>query len=253
MPNNEGRKTEQAYWETNSQRSINYRLPSGLNVGIRNIMQLLSSHVKPGSHYLEIGCAPGKMLAWVAGVLNADVEGIDYSEHGIAHCRVLFDTLRLKGKFHHEDIFDHHLPSASFDVVASFGVLEHFENARIVVQKHLDLVRPGGISLIAIPNYGGLYGSLQHWCDAPNLKLHNLKIMNPDALASLIDSPEVSSVRAYPFGAMSPWIVSLDKRLPHFVAKLISLGINAAGLMQCLTISAIAPLLVLEVHKGSIK
>lgn len=254
MLNNEGRKTDQSYWEAAScaQGTINNRLPSSLNVGVLNIKRLLKRHVRPGSRYIEIGCAPGKMLAWVAGVLKAEVTGLDYSEPGIAKCRALFDALGLKVNLHHDDFFNHHLPLASFDVVTSFGVIEHFDDARSVVQKHLDLVKPGGVALIAIPNYGGIYGSLQRWCDAPNLALHNLEIMNPYALTALVDSPDVESARAYPFGVVSPWLINLDKRCPRFLAKMVSLGVNAIGLLQPLTIEALAPMLVLEVRKGSV-
>lgn len=250
MQNNEGRKTEQAHWDAAWQLPIKARLPSRLNVGVLNVTRLLERHVRPGSRYIEIGCAPGKMLAWVASVLKAEAAGLDYSESGITKCRKLFDTLGLKVNLYHDDLFNHHLAPASFDVVTSFGVIEHFDHPRPMVQKHLDLVKPGGMALIAVPNYGGLYGLLQRWCDAPNLELHNLEIMNPFALTALVDSPDVKSARAYPFGAMSPWLVSLDKRLPRFVAKLVSLGVNAMGLLQPLTIGALAPLLILEVRKG---
>ena len=249
MLNNEGRKTEQAYWEAASQLPVKTRLPSRLNVSVLNLTRLLERHVKPGSRYIEIGCAPGKILAWVASVLKAEAAGLDYSEPGIAKCRVLFDALGLKVNLYHDDLFNHHLSPASFDVVTSFGVIEHFDDARPVVQRHLDLVKPGGVALIAVPNYGGLYGLLQRWCDAPNLELHNLEIMNPCALTALVCSPAVGSARAYPFGAMSPWLVNFDKRLPRFVAKLVSLGVNAMGLLQPLTIKALAPLLILEVRK----
>lgn len=249
MRNNEGRKTEQAYWDATLQFPIKARLPSRLNVGVLNVTRLLKRHVRPGSRYIEIGCAPGKMLAWVACVLKAEATGLDYSEPGISKCRVLFDKLGLKINLYHDDFFSHNLPFAYFDVVTSFGVIEHFDDARPVVQKHLDLIKPGGVALIAVPNYGGVYGLLQRWCDAQNLALHNLEIMNPIALAELVESPDVESVRAYPFGVMSPWLVNLDKRLPRSVAKLVSLCVNAIGLIQPLTIEALAPLLVLEVRK----
>lgn len=250
MQNNEGRKTEQAHWDDAWQLPIKARLPSRLNVGVLNVTRLLERHVRPGNRYIEIGCAPGKMLAWVASVLKAEASGLDYSESGIAKCHKLFNALGLKANLYHDDFFNHHLPPASFDVVTSFGVIEHFDDARPVVQRHLDLVKPGGVALIAVPNYGGLYGLLQHWCDAPNLELHNLEIMNPCAMTALVDSPDVESAHAYPFGAMSPWLVNLDMRLPRFVAKLVSLGVNAMGLLQPLTIGALAPLLILEVRKG---
>ena len=252
MPNSEGRKTEQVHWDEAWKLPIRAKLPSRLNVSVLNFTRLLKRHVKPGSRYIEIGCAPGKMLAWVAGVLKAEVTGLDYSEPGIAKCRALFDALGLKANLHHDDFFKHPLPPASFDVVTSFGIIEHFDDPRPVVQRHLDLVRPGGVALMAVPNYGGIYGSLQRWCDAPNLALHNLEIMNACALTELVDSPDVETVRAYPFGSMSPWLVSFDKRLPKFAAKLVSLGLNATGLLQPLTIKALAPMLVLEVKKGPI-
>ena len=250
MLNNQGRKTEQAHWDMVQQLPVRARLPSKLNVAVRDTTRLLKKHVRPGSRYLEIGCAPGKILAWVASVLKAEVTGLDYSEPGIAQCRVLFDALGLKVDLYRDDFFDHQLPLNSFDVVTSFGFIEHFDDARPVVQKHLELVKPGGLALIAVPNYGGFYGSLQRWCDSPNLALHNLEIMNPCALMALVDSPDLASVHAYPFGAVAPWIINLDKRLPHFAARYISLGVNAIGLLQPLTINALAPMLVLEIRKN---
>jgi 2-polyprenyl-3-methyl-5-hydroxy-6-metoxy-1,4-benzoquinol methylase len=252
MQNNEGRKTEQAYWEAGSNLPIKARLPSRLNVDVLNVTRLLERHVRPGSRYIEIGCAPGKLLAWVASVLKAEATGLDYSAPGIAKCRMLFDALELKINLYHDDFFNHHLLPAYFDVVTSFGFIEHFDDARPVVRKHLDLVKPGGVALIAVPNYGGIYGSLQRWCDSSNLELHNLEIMNPCALTALVDSLDVESMCAYPFGAMSPWLLNLDKRLPRSVAKLVSLGVNAMGLLQPLTLGALAPLLVLEVRKGPV-
>ena len=252
MSNNQGRKTEQAHWYTAWKSPVRPRLPSMLNVSTLNYARLLKKHVRPGVRYIEIGCAPGKMLAWVAGALKARVTGLDYSEPGIAKCRELFDALGLNVDLHLQDIFKHQLPPATFDVVTSFGIIEHFDDPRPVVQKHLDLLKPGGVALITVPNYSGVYGSLQRWFDAPNMELHNLEIMNAGALTALVDSSDVEAVCVYPFGSMSPWLVSFDKRLPGFAAKLVSLGVNAAGLLQPLTIKALAPMLVLEVKKGPV-
>lgn len=191
---------------------------------------------------------PGKLLTWVASVLKAKAAGLDYSETGVATCRMLFDALGPNIDLHHDDFFNHHLPPASFDV-ASLGLIEHFDDARPGVKKHFDLVKPGDVALIAVPDYGGMYGKLQRWCDAPNLALHNLEIMNPSALMALATSPDVASVRAYPFGAVSPWFVGLDKRLSPLLAKAISLGVNAVGSLQPVTIEALAQTLVLEIHK----
>jgi 2-polyprenyl-3-methyl-5-hydroxy-6-metoxy-1,4-benzoquinol methylase len=249
MLNDVGCKTEYSHWDAISRRAIKNRLPSSLNVGVWNTKRLLKKYVRSDSRYLEIGCAPGKILAWVAGVLKADVAGLDYSESGIAKCRSLFEALKLKVDLYQEDLFNHHLLPASFDVVASFGVIEHFDDAQAAVQRHIELVKDGGMVLIVVPNYGGIYGWLQRWSDASNLALHNLEIMSPNALMALADLPNVESVRAYFFGAMSPWLVNFDKRLPSFLSKLVFFGVNAIGLLQPIFIKSLAPMLVLEIKK----
>jgi 2-polyprenyl-3-methyl-5-hydroxy-6-metoxy-1,4-benzoquinol methylase len=250
MSDNQGYKTEESHWDAVWQERVSPRLPSGLHVGILNIMRLLRKHVRPGDRYVELGCAPGKLLAWVATELKADVSGLDYSDVGIRQCRALFKALNLGASFHQDDVFANHLPRASFDVVTSFGLIEHFDDATGIVQSHLDLVKAGGLALITVPNYGGVFGSLQRWCDEPNLALHNLDIMKPAALEALVTSRNVGSVRAYPFGVVSPWIVNLEKRVPRLLATSLSLGVNAVGLLQPMTIDALAPMLVLEVRKA---
>lgn len=250
MEENEGRKTQQSHWDDAWDVSIKPRLPSRLNVGVLNITRLLKRYVKPNCRYIEIGCAPGKMLVWVARELRADVAGLDYSEVGIRQCRALANILELKIDLHQEDFFQHSLSLESFDVVTSFGVIEHFDDPAPVVKRHIDLVKPGGVAIITIPNYGGIYGRIQGWCDAPNLALHNTYIMTPDTLSVLVgNSAEIESVRAFAFGNINPWMLSLEKKLPRLISKFLSLSLNTLGLLQPFSIAAIAPMLVLEVRK----
>lgn len=246
-----GRKTDPAHWNAAWRQPIRNRLPSRLNVGVRNVTRLVAKHVRPGDRYLEIGCAPGKMLAWVASVLKAQVAGLDYSEPGISHCRRLFRALELEAEFFQEDLFDHHVPVASFDVVTSFGVIEHFDDVGPVVQCHLDLVKAGGLALMVVPHFGGVYGAVQRWCDPSLLAMHNTSIMSPRSLSELVNRRGVESVRAYPFGSVSPWAVSPHRQLPRVASLATSLAVNALGLLQPLPIRAVAPLLVLEVRKGN--
>ena len=214
-----------------------------------NIMQLVKSHVKPGSRYIEIGCAPGRMLAWVSKNLGATTTGLDYSEVGIAKCKRLLKVLSLEIDLHCVDFFEHNLPLESFDCVASFGLIEHFDDPTLLVKKHIDLLKPGGTALIAIPNYGGLYGDIQKWCDPENIALHNLDIMSPKSLESLVNRSKVSSIRAYHYGRIDPLILSFEKKFPVFLVKLLNVFLNGIGLLQPIVIAKIAPMLVLEVRK----
>jgi SAM-dependent methyltransferase len=48
-----------------------------------------------------------------------------------------------------------HLPSSRFDVVTFWDSLEHLPNPRAILQEAGRLLRPGGIVLIGLPNFGG--------------------------------------------------------------------------------------------------
>lgn len=247
-----GSLTDQSHWDAAWDSSVKLRMPSRLNVGVLNITRLLKRHVFPGCRYIEIGCAPGKLLTWVANVLQANALGLDYSDAGIFQCRRLFEALNLDIDLYHEDFFNHTLELETFDVVTSFGLIEHFDDPVPVVRQHLDLVKPGGVAIITVPNYGGVYGSIQSWCDSPNLELHNLDIMTTSAMRALVDSSEVESVRAYRFGSVNPWVLNLGNKLPKFLVTMLNLGINAIGLIQPMNIGAIAPMLVLEIRKNKL-
>ena len=244
-----GPKTTQAHWDAAWHLSVRRRLPSRLNVNVRDITNLLRRHAKPGDRYIEIGCAPGKFLAWVAARCKVRAAGLDYSETGISNCKALALALALDIELHQGDFFCHTLPKCSFDVVASFGFIEHFDDRREAVRRHIELLRPGGKALIGVPTYAGLYGRLQRLCDPINLTLHNLNIMNPASLLALVGDAQVSEARAYPYGSVSLWLVNLEKRLPQWLAKAIQLAANALGLLQFFTVPVLAPMLVLEIRK----
>jgi SAM-dependent methyltransferase len=198
---------------------------------------------------LELGCAPGKILAWTAVKLGARVSGLDYSEQGITWSRRLFDTLGAHADLRREDVLKTSFPRGSFDLVYSWGLIEHFDDPRPLVRAHLELARSGGLALIGVPHYGGIYGRLQASLDPANLALHNLRIMNPDALAALAPRDLATAVKGYPAGRFSPWLLNLDQRLPGPVARLANYALNGVGLLQPIDIAALCPLLVLEMRR----
>lgn len=238
------------HWDELWSDEIRLRLPSRWLISTRNLQKVIRGHVRPGDRFLEIGCAPGKLLSWVAAELRAEVAGLDYSPRGLSTAKQLFTALQLSADFRCEDLRATTFTPASFDVVLSVGVIEHFEDPRAVVQDHLRLVKPGGIALITVPNYRGIYGFIQRYFDAESLLYHNLDIMTCDALAALVPSHGVARVRTYRAGRLSPWQVSISKRWPASVARLISYLANAVALLQPVDIPFLSPMLVLEVTRS---
>lgn len=244
-----GRLTTPEHWEEAWASPPRWRLPSPLVVGTRNLQRLLRPKIQPGARVLELGCAPGKLLAWMAAELGADVAGLDASAQGIEWARELFRALGLRGDLRHEDAFTTTFGPGAFDLVCSWGLIEHFDDPRPLVRQHVTLARPGGRVLIGVPHYGGIYGTLQGWLDRDNLRLHNLGIMDPAQLAGLAPPDLSASVRAFPAGRLSPWLLSLDRKLPAPLARGASLTLNAVGLLQPADITGLCPLLVLEIER----
>ena len=242
----ENRKTTVEHWDEAWQAGIRLKLPSGMEVGTRNTMQLLKRYVKPGMHVIEIGCAPGKMLSWTAAVLGAHVAGLDYSTTGIRTAKRLFESMGLKGDFRCEDVFNTTFEPGSFDMVFSFGLIEHFDDPREIVRRHVMLAKPGGTVVITVPNYGGIYGRIQRYFDAENLDLHNLDIMNAKALRKLAPLDSVTGIQTFEYGRVSPWLISLHKKWPQLLARGCSVILNGVGLLQPIDLKPLCPLIVLK-------
>jgi SAM-dependent methyltransferase len=245
------RKTSREYWETQHTRRPRLRFPSSLSIPMRDSQRLLRAHVRPGDSVLEIGHAPGKHLAYVAKTLRAKVSGLDYSTGGVDFSQRLFETLGIDGDLRCEDVFDTTFADGSFDLVYSRGVIEHFDDPRPIVRIHAKLLKPGGVALMTVPNYGGIYGHLQKRFDPDNLALHNLEIMSREGLARLAPSDLVRDVHAFSFGRVNPGLVNLYRRWPRVAERMFSLFVNRIGLLQPCDIDSLSSLLVLRMVRST--
>lgn len=243
------RKTSRDHWDNFYSANPRFRLPSKLIVATRNLQRLLKPHINRGDKVLEIGFAPGKQLAYIAKQYGADVAGVDYSDTGIAIARKLFAELGIVGDLRKEDIFRTSFEAGTFDFIYSVGVIEHFNDPRELVRIHVDLLKPGGVTLILIPNYGGHYGKLQKYFDPENLLIHNLKIMTCEAMRDLAPADLADEVRAFKSGRIDPSQLSLGQKWPRQVAKVFHLFFTALGGLQPFDIPALCPWIGLEIRK----
>lgn len=236
-------------WDSVWAGDLQLRLPSPLNIATRNQQRLLNQHVRPHHRFLEIGCAPGKVLAWVAAALHAEVSGLDYSERGISAAKRLFAALQLKGDLRCQSLDETTFPRGTFDVVYSGGLIEHFKDPRDIVRAHVQFLKPGGTAVMTVPNYRGFYGRLQRYFDAETLTTHNLDIMTCEALATLAPADDSVDVKTYPAGRISPWVLTPARRWPRPIALGLSHLFNAAALIQPFDLALLCPMLVLEVRR----
>lgn len=247
--NRHDEKAPREHWERVWEVDSRDVLPSWLDVGSKNLQRILRRHVMPGMRYLEIGCAPGRLLAWVALRLGAEVAGLDYSAVGLAAAQRLFQGLGIAADLRCENVFTNSFGPGSFDVVGSFGLIEHFDDPRPVVDEHIKLVRPGGVALIVVPNYRGIYGRLQHYFDPENLRIHNLHIMSREQLLKLAPIGGFAEVQAYSSGRVAPGLINFAQRWPSVFAKAAERMINVVGTIQPLEVPMLCPLLVLQIRR----
>lgn len=210
---------------------------------------MLRQKVEKGARYIEIGCAPGKFLAWVDVFCSSETSGLDYSSSGIKNCQDLFREMGLKVDLHQGDFFANELPKSSFEVVTSFGFVEHFDDPTLAIEKHIELLAPGGVALITIPNYGGVLGKLQKKCDPVNLALHNTSIMNPEALIEFVRAKNGVQCLSYYYGRPSLWLVNLERKMPAFIARFLQMTANFIGHLLPVRCGQFSPMIVLEVRK----
>lgn len=82
----------------------------------------------------------------------------------------------------------------SFDIVFSYGFVEHFEDTKEIIENHLRLLKKGGTLLLTIPNFRGINGSIQYLTDKQNLLAHNLNSMKIENLKKIMNSLDVNSI-----------------------------------------------------------
>jgi 2-polyprenyl-3-methyl-5-hydroxy-6-metoxy-1,4-benzoquinol methylase len=243
-------KTTNEYWNSLYSGQTDLSLPSKFSVGSRNLHRLFRQYVRPGMQVLEIGCAPGKQLAYMGKYLGAAIAGLDYSENGIELSHRLLHKLNIEGDLRCEDIFFTSFRPESFDLVYSLGVIEHFDDPRNIVRRHIELLKPMGISLIIVPNYGGIYGRLQKYFDPGNLTIHNTAIMRPTIIEKLAPVDLNLDAVAFPYGRMSPWLLNMDRKWPAIFALMANYLVNFGGLIQPVDIQSICPMIVLRVTRA---
>jgi len=127
---------------------------------------------------IEIGGAPGQYLAYLKKEFGYKIHSLDYSEKGCEKTIENFKLLGIQGEVFQKDLFSDLSGLPEFDLVFSMGFIEHFEDLKLVIKKHLILLKPGGILMIGMPNYRGINRFFLKHLAPENLSMHNLKTMD---------------------------------------------------------------------------
>lgn len=138
---------------------------------------------------VEIGSAPGKFLCRFHQKFGYEPFGVEYTADGVELNKQLFAKAGLNPEnVWCEDACDPEFLEnnrESFDVVYSFGLIEHFSDPKEMIRNHVTLLAPGGHLVIVIPNLRGVNLALTRFFHRELIELHNLDIMSKKVFRSL--------------------------------------------------------------------
>ena len=204
------RLTDEAYWNEGYNDQ-----PLGEAIG-GPLENFLGAHLTSitNATCLEIGSFPGSYLP-VIGRKGYNLSGIDFNKRNERELPQWLQSLGLPvGDFWSGDFFefikDH---TARYDLVCSFGFIEHFENFPEVIEAHVKLLKPSGKIVITTPNFRGW---MQYWphrfLDNENLKKHHIKSMSPAAWKKQLEALGFTVTFAGYFGKYYFWTDDTAKR-----------------------------------------
>lgn len=224
-----GQYTSHSEKATNLLESIYVRVRSQM---VKRKAGMVKRFLQKGANILDIGCGTGHFLQalQVAGYRVMGVEPGEKaaqlaSEKGIKVVRSMTDVM-----------VDHH---PGFDLISMWHVLEHVHNLQEHLQQCQQMLKPGGILVVAVPMCNSFDASFykQHWAayDLPRHLWH----FTPDTLKLVVQKSGMQQIRlrrmpldAFYIAMLSEqYKKSLCKPLAFARAMLIGMWSNAAAML----------------------
>jgi len=174
-------------------------------------MRTLAVHRAAGNtpgRLLDVGCATGVFLDGMRR-RGWQVQGVEPSTYAVRYARERFGLDVFEGLLEAAA-----LPTASFDAITMWDVLEHVHEPRPVLSELARLLRPGGILVLSLPNPDSLEARLldEFWLgwDLPR----HLNLFRPALLREHLarHGMPVERIRSFTAGH-AVMVMSLERRL----------------------------------------
>lgn len=101
--------------------------------------------------FLELGCAPGRWMHYFHVEFGYATSGLDSSQTGMEVTKRNLELLNVNANLYFGDVLNYSFDK-KYDVVFSIGLIEHFNPPTEIIEKHINLTKEGGYTVIAIPN-----------------------------------------------------------------------------------------------------
>jgi 2-polyprenyl-3-methyl-5-hydroxy-6-metoxy-1,4-benzoquinol methylase len=159
-----------------------------------------------GRRFLEVGCGSAKWLIYFHKVFGYSVTGCDYSDKAVEGARKSLVAAGVPGTVLKEDLF---ALTGKYDVICSYGLIEHFEDPRAVLAKFASMLAPGGTLLTMVPNLTGLSGTYHKVLKPETFTTH--RAISEGELRGWCESLGLRNLDVGPLGSVIPLRFPRDK------------------------------------------
>jgi SAM-dependent methyltransferase len=147
------------------------RFSAGLRFGAFRVL----TRSQPG-RLLDVGCGRGDLAGWFAE-RGWSVAGVEPAADAVRQAKA-------RGiEMHHGTLDDAPWPPGSFDAVTFNHALEHVPDPQLTLRQAAKIVRPGGLVVVSVPNFGAwqrrLFGSAWFPLDLPRHLQHFDRVSLP--------------------------------------------------------------------------
>jgi len=196
------------YWE--SKKGLAFRVPANytFHQQLKDIVD--QNRVKTA---IELGGFPGYYAIFLKKYLGLKTTLFDYYIHrGVLKEVLAANDLTEKDIDVIEGDLFNYQPAAQYDLVLSCGLIEHFNDTKDIIARHLPFLKPGGTLLITLPNFTGVNGWVQRKYDISNYEKHNIGSMNPQLLADYCKELGLKNIKANYYGKFSIWLENREEQ-----------------------------------------
>lgn len=173
---------------------------------------------------IEIGGFPGYYSIFLKKYFKLETTLFDYFVHQkIINDLLVFNNLTLNDiEIIEADLFSYE-PSKKYDLVSSFGLIEHFEDTKDIIERHLPFLNENGTLFLTLPNFKGVNGWVQKSFDRYNYDKHHINSMDLNLLSTIANELGLKNVKTYYFGGFSTWLEHKKEKslLTQFLVKTI--------------------------------
>ena len=235
------------YWE--SKTDLAFRVPPNY-LFHHQLHQLVSTNGVRTA--IELGGFPGYYAIFLKKYCKVESALFDY----FVHDSILGEVLEANNLKEQDisvveaDLFNY-TPPKTYDLVLSCGLIEHFQDTKDIMDKHLAFLKPGGTLFITLPNFTGVNGWVQKTFDKSNYLKHNINSMNPALLENIARDLGLQDIKAGYFGKFSVWLE--NKKEKSLLTRAFIKALWFAGKVPTKILGfeskALSPYIVLEARK----